>query len=230
MKISKANFRFVYADSLIYFQLHKLTNLKTKINNLSITDKIVLIIKTFSIGNILGWGALNHMLKREGVYEEYCFDEITFASNLNQTYLLSNLDNHPLNNSSHLSRITSAKFNETLLNLPDFTTTEPSLNLSMIDLTPDTEPEWEEEKNDPNLLNNEETTTQTDLAEDNENVNSDSIRVSSRTKPSIQTSTTPSLVRAKRDSENRTTNQVNLIFIALFKCLNDKKQITFRHT
>lgn len=61
------------------------------------------------------------MLKTEGVYDEFCYNELSIASSLNHTYLSSHLDDHPNDRNASLF---SAKFNATLASLPDDYTTE----------------------------------------------------------------------------------------------------------
>ena len=81
-------------------------------------------------GNILGWSALNHMLKTEGVYDEFCYSEVSIGTALNHTYLSSQLNGH-LNERN--TSLISAKLNATLQNLPDYPTELPSFNTTHTD-------------------------------------------------------------------------------------------------
>lgn len=70
------------------------------------------------------------MLKTEGVYDEFCYSEVTIATALNHTYLSSQLDGH-LNDRN--TSLISAKLNATLQSLPDYPTELPSFNTTYPD-------------------------------------------------------------------------------------------------
>lgn len=171
------------------------------------------------------------MLKTEGVYDEYCYNEISIGSHFNHSYLSSFND---YTNNSTLSR---AKLpNSTLqTNLPDYITELPSFkNLSDVneedkdeDANADNEGENTtisslnarqpdaNDDDDNDEANTDEPNTDEPNADQDVNSNSESISViknvpsSSSIVPVTTTTSTPGLIRVRRDNgENRTTNQV----------------------
>ena len=77
------------------------------------------------------------MLKTEGVYDEFCYSEVSIATTLNHTFLSSQLNGHPNDRNASLL---SAKLNATLSSLPDYIATElPSFNTTNADYNETTE-------------------------------------------------------------------------------------------
>ena len=157
------------------------------------------------------------MLKTEGVYDDYCHHEFSISSNLNHTYLSNNLDND--------SSLARAKFNSTLLDKPEYLTELPSFNLTNkedeeLDVDYNTNDNNEEIKNKNENENNKPDLNTEVNTENDQDVNSESIRIIKNV-PSNDASFTfttlsPGLIRAKRDNSKNRTNQVLKSFFCLF--------------
>lgn len=149
------------------------------------------------------------MLKTEGVYDEYCYDEV--ASNLNHTYL-SNMQDAYLNKNFN-SSLSRAKLNSTLLNLNitnEYITELPSFE-NVTDLNEEEENDYKENGEvDSTTESNIELNTERNNDETNhEDVNNDSesIRIIKNV-PFLTTTPSTGLIRIKRD-ENSEDNLKN---------------------
>lgn len=160
-------------------------------------------------GNILGWSALNHMLKIEGVYDEYCYNEISVEFSSNHTFL-SNFNS--MNTS--LSR---AKSNGTLFKIPEYLTELPSFknitdsNDADEEVTEDSLNKMTDKTNDDSLTttiqpNNDYDENEPNVSDDDVNSNLESIRIIKKVPLTTTAATLSSsgLIRIRRDNENRT--------------------------